>query len=44
MRISLFELIVNYERARNFFFILVINNFLNFMALNEVENWKTAHV
>jgi hypothetical protein len=31
-----FELIVNYERARIFFIILVKINFLNFMALNEV--------
>jgi hypothetical protein len=31
-----FELIVYYERARNFLKILVKINFLNFMALNEV--------
>jgi hypothetical protein len=29
-----FELIVNYERARNFFFVKII--FFNLMALNEV--------
>jgi hypothetical protein len=32
-----FELIVNYERARIFFFLILVKiNFLNFMALNEV--------
>jgi hypothetical protein len=31
-----FEVIVNYERARIFFFIMVKINFFNFMALNEV--------
>jgi hypothetical protein len=34
-----FELIVYYERARNFFKILVKINFLNFMTLNEVK-WE----
>jgi hypothetical protein len=36
-----FELIVYYERARNFFKILVKINFLNFMALNEVISTAT---
>jgi hypothetical protein len=36
-----FELIVNYERARNFFLSKSI--FLNFMALNEVIRENSLH-
>jgi hypothetical protein len=36
-----FELIVNYERARRFFFVKI--NFLNFMAMNEVIRENRWH-
>jgi hypothetical protein len=41
-----FELIVNYERAREKHLFLVKINFFNFMALNEVRDTEKliAHV